>query len=147
MDGLGFWCLSSFRSLERQGGQRRRCGKQNPPPCLSKKRRDEDGAPTPFSAWTGWGSGVSRRCVLWNDRVGRVDAVGNRTPRPVSPKNGETRTGHPRRLAHGRVGVLVSLVVPFFGTTGWAEATLWETEPPALSLQKTERRGRGTHAV
>src|SRR6478672_11099601 len=95
MDGLGLWCLSSFRSLERQGGRRRRCGKQNPPPCLSKKRRDEDGAPTPFSAWTGWGSGVSRRSVLWNDRVSGGDAVGNRTPPPCLSKKRRDEDGAP----------------------------------------------------
>jgi hypothetical protein len=47
------------------------------------------------------GGPISRRSVLWNDRVGSLESPKNifcrsdKKPRPVSPKNGETRTGHP----------------------------------------------------
>ena len=86
----------------------------NSPPCLSKKRRDEGGAPgklysSPVLAFEV--RGVPPGCALGQVNVSSDqgapsssfrtlerqggDLMRHKIPHPVSPKNGETRVGHP----------------------------------------------------
>src|SRR5277367_5756562 len=113
--------------------------KSKSPPCLCKRRRDKDGAPIIKDRSSQREVLVGEYCLT---HFREWEGTGSQNPRPVSAKDAETRTGHPSsktevrnvRFWSGNIALLISV-------NGKGQ----EVKIPALSLQKTQRQGRGTH--